>query len=52
MVNISKDMSVGAHGYGAAFDVVVGEEPVCYGARFGLVCYLRPWGICSRMVLY
>ena len=26
-------MSVGAHGYGAAFDVVVGKEPECYGAR-------------------
>ena len=26
-------MSVGAHGYGATFDVVVGKEPECYGAR-------------------
>ena len=52
MVNISKDMSVGAHGYGAAFDVVVGKEPVCYGARApGRWCgkkALEGWGETAR----
>ena len=52
MVYISKDMSVGAHGYGAAFDVVVGKEPVCYGARApGRWCgkkALEGWGETAR----